>query len=222
MAFVAQMHDTHANLWSSLQVRPPTGNCLLPVVIRFVEENAVVSGFSQADAAHATGLKVGDAILDLDGTPIRQLIDRWSPYYAASNESTRLRDIARSITRGDCGPSSLRVRRQGETITVNTARVPSSTLNAQAGTTHDLSGQTFRKLSKDVANLKLSSVKITDAAHYVDAANDTKALVIDIRNYPSEFVVFGSLLVDKKTELRDSPPAIFQTPVLSTGIRRSR
>ena len=40
------------------------------------------------------------------------------------------------------------------------------------------------------------------AAKYVESATGTKGLIIDIRNYPSEFMVFalGSLLVDHKTD----------------------
>jgi len=68
--------------------------------------------------------------------------------------------------------------------------------------THDLPGETFRLLSKDVAYLKLSTVKVDQAAKYVESAAGTKGLIIDIRNYPSEFMVFalGSLLVDQRTE----------------------
>jgi hypothetical protein len=76
MALIAQVHDTHANLWSSLQLRPPVGNCQLPVVVRFVENSAVVSGYAQPEAGPATGLKIGDVILDLDGTPVSQLVER--------------------------------------------------------------------------------------------------------------------------------------------------
>jgi len=202
MAFIAKVHDTHANLWSSLQVRPPVGDCQLPVVVRFVENSAVVSGYSQAVAGPATGLKIGDVILDIDGTPVSQLVESWSPYYAASNDPTRLRDIAHSMTRGNCGPSILRVRRESQTLTLTTPRVPPGASDSQAGRTHDLPGETFRKLSNDVGYLKLSSVKAADAARYIESANTTKGLIIDIRNYPSEFVVFalGSLLVDKPTE----------------------
>ena len=53
-----------------------------------------------------------------------------------------------------------------------------------------------------MAYLKLSAVKTADAAHYVEAAAKSKGLLIDIRNYPAEFVVFalGQLLVDRPTE----------------------
>jgi C-terminal processing protease CtpA/Prc len=202
IALIAEVHDTHANLWSSLAVRPPVGACQLPVVVRFVENSAVVSGYAQAEAGPASGLKIGDVILDLDGTPVSQLVERWSPYYADSNDPTRLRDIARSMTRGDCGPANLRVRREAQSLTLTATRVPIASVNAQAGSTHDLPGETFHKLSNDVAYLKLSSVKTGDAARYVDGASGTKGLIIDIRNYPSEFMVFslGSLLVDKRSE----------------------
>ena len=33
---IAKANDTHANLWSSLAVRPPVGECALPVTLRFV------------------------------------------------------------------------------------------------------------------------------------------------------------------------------------------
>ena len=96
------------------------------------------------------------------------------------------------------------MRRGKQTLTLATRRVGVDTTNPRnpAGRTHDLAGDTFRKLSNDVGYIKLSSLKSADVAGYVDKANQTKGLIIDIRNYPSEFVVFtlGSLLVDKPTE----------------------
>ena len=199
MAFIGQVHDTHANLWSSLQVRPPVGACRLPVSVRFVEDSAVVAGYLHAEAGPATGLKIGDVILDLDGTPVKQLVEGWSPYYAASNDPTRLRDIGHAMTRGDCGPAVLRVRREDQTLTLTTTRVSPGVMHLESEDTHDHPGATFRKLSNEVGYLKLSSVKIAEAASYIDSASGTKGLIIDIRNYPSQFVVFaiGSYLVDK-------------------------
>jgi hypothetical protein len=104
MAFTARVHDTHANLWSSLQVRPPVGKCSLPVVVRFIEKSAVIAGYRQGDAGPASGLKQGDVILSLDGIPVTELVEHWSAYYADSNEAARLRDMAHSMTLGSCGP----------------------------------------------------------------------------------------------------------------------
>jgi len=200
MALIARAHDTHANLWSSLRVRPPVGDCQLPVNVRFIENRPVVTGYSATEAGRATGPKVGDVLTELDGVPVPKLVESWAPYYAASNEPSRLRDIGRSMTRGDCSESRIRVRRESETIELTAMRLPLA--GQELRRTHDLPGETFRLLSDTVAYLKLSSVKIAEAARYIEAAAGTKGLIIDIRNYPSEFVVFalGSLLVEKQTE----------------------
>jgi C-terminal processing protease CtpA/Prc len=201
LALNARVHDTHANLWSSLRVRPPTGDCQLPVSMRFIENSAVVSAYTPAEAGKATGLRTGDIVTDLDGVPVPKLVESWAQYYAASNEPTRMGDIARSMTRGVCGQVKVGVRRQSETLEIAAARLPLTNKDVGSGF-HDLPGETFRLLSKEVAYLKLSSVKIAEASHYIEAAAGTKGLIIDIRNYPSQFVVFalGSLLVERETE----------------------
>jgi C-terminal processing protease CtpA/Prc len=199
MALIARAHDTHANLWSSLAARPPVGACRLAVNVRFVENRAVVTGYSGAEAGKATGLKPGDVITGLDGVPVSQLVENWTPYYAASNQPTRLRDMARAMTRGACGETKVTIRRESEELSLTAKRVPPKDLDLSASNTHDLPGETFRRLSDDVAYLKLSSIKIADVRRYIDAALGTKGLIIDIRNYPSQFVVFalGQSLVDR-------------------------
>jgi C-terminal processing protease CtpA/Prc len=56
--------------------------------------------------------------------------------------------------------------------------------------THDLPGDAFQMLSDEVAYLKLSAVKTADIPDYLRRAADARVLVVDIRNYPSDFVVF--------------------------------
>ena len=200
MEVIAKVHDTHANLWSSLAVRPPAGTCQLPVNVRFIEGVPVISGYV-GQAGETSGMKLGDVITELDGVAVAKLMDRWKPYYAASNEPTRLRDIALQMTRGDCGKTTIRIKRNDAAMEISAERVSSKDLPRFAST-HDLPGETFRLLSKDVAYLKLSSVKSDQAAKYIESAAGTKGLIVDIRNYPSEFVVFalGSLFVDQKTD----------------------
>ncbi len=200
MALIARIHDTHANLWSSLAVRPPVGACSLPVNVRFAENRAVVTGYSAEESGNSSGLKVGDVIADLDGVPVAKLVQEWTPYYAASNEPTRLRDIARSMTRGACGEAKLRVIRGNEEVAIQSQRVPLTLL--KPANTHDRPGETYQRLTPEIAYLKMSSIKSVDIPRYIDSAAGTKGLIIDIRNYPSDFVVFtlGQLLVTENTD----------------------
>jgi C-terminal processing protease CtpA/Prc len=170
----------------------------------------------------ATGLKPGDVIEAIDGISVTALVEKWTPYYAASNEPTRLRDIARFMTRGACGAVPLRVQRERDTLELKPERIEQKLLPPVI--THDRPGPTLQKLSPDVAYLKLSSVKTAEAASYVEQAAGTKGLIIDIRNYPSAFMVFalGSKLVDEPTAFARfttgdpaNPGAFHFTPPLS-------
>jgi C-terminal processing protease CtpA/Prc len=224
MALIARVHDGHANLWSSLDVRPPTGSYSLPVILRFVEGKAVVTGFANDTLGAASGLRVGDVILRIGGDRVDSLVTAWAPLYAASNQAARLRDMARAITRGPSGRVRVIAERNGSKVEVEAERFAQARLDPRAGFTHDLPGETFQRLTKDVAYLKLSSVSNAQAGDYIGRAEGAKVLVIDIRNYPREFMVFslGSHLVSEKTDFARftasdaaNPGAFLWTPPIS-------
>jgi hypothetical protein len=56
---------------------------------------------------------------------------------------------------------------------------------------HELPGPAFRMLSDSVAYLKVAWSVAQRAAEYVMQAQDAAVLVLDIRGYPSDFVVFA-------------------------------
>ncbi|WP_051958811.1 S41 family peptidase [Janthinobacterium sp. RA13] len=203
MAVIARLHDTHTNLWSSMHVRPPVGQCRLPVKLRFIGTSAVVVGYREAEAGAATRLQVGDVIDSVDGVPVAQLVATWRPHYAASNEAARLRDMAGRLTAGACGAIRLQVRRGQQAVELTAQRVPAGRqAGRQAGPdTHDREGGTFQRLGDDIAYLKLSSLKRADVAAHMAAAAGSRGLIIDLRNYPREFVVFalGAYLVERPT-----------------------
>jgi C-terminal processing protease CtpA/Prc len=181
-------------------VRPPVGTCQLPFLVRFVEGRAAISGYTNDDVGAASGLKRGDIIESIDGIPVAQLVDSWRPYYAASNEPTRMRDIADGLTRGACAPTKVKVRQGSGLNEVVVARLPRT--GPRKATTHDRAGDTFQLLTNDIAYIKLSSIKRADIPGYMERAAQTKGLIIDIRNYPSDFVPFalGQYFVDKPTK----------------------
>lgn len=198
LALITRIRDGHARLFSGLDVRPPRGDCHWPVDVRFIEGRATVTSCTDSLQEAASGLQIGDVIKTIDGRPIDELVEAWSPYYSASNQTTRLANIARSLPRGDCGESVLTIERGG---TPRTVTVPRVAAGAMRSTPHDRLGETFQTLSPEVAYLKLSSIRVQDVAGYLERASGTRGLVIDIRNYPSEFVVFalGGHLVREKT-----------------------
>lgn len=213
MEFIATIHDTHANLWSSTDARPPVGACRLPITVRFLKDAPVISGFLPDATASETPLKIGDIISALDGVPAADLIDRWKPYYGASNEAALRRDMALSFSRGPCGNISVRVTRDDAQMDVSTQRVAIEKSNEQAAYRVDRPGDTFQRLSPAVSYLKLSSVKLEDISTSIEAAAGSLGLIIDLRGYPSAFVVFelGGHLVQEPT-----PFVLFTAPDLDS------
>jgi C-terminal processing protease CtpA/Prc len=196
LALISRLNDGHANIVAAWSARPPLGDCRVPVALRFVDGKAIV-GATYAE----TGLKVGDVIQSLDGVPVDRLIEPWKPYYSASNEPTRMRGIMPELTEGACGPVKLRIDRSGAPRDLTVQRRPAAEIDATVGSTHDLPGAAFRRLSPEVAYLKLSSVKGSEIPDYLKGAEGSKGWIVDIRNYPSEFVVFslGGHFVSERT-----------------------
>ncbi|MBD3221623.1 hypothetical protein GF314_10310 [bacterium] len=188
LALIARVRDTHANLYQAFDVRPPRGEAFWPVSLRMIEGHPVVVGYADGEGAHECGLEIGDAVLAVDGRPFTELVERWEPYYCASNRPTMLRDMARWLSRGPVGPGEAEILRDGQRRTVTVARVEAAAPTIAA---HDRPGDTFQLLSPDVAYVKLSSVAIDEVPSYIERAEGTRGMVVDIRNYPSEFMVFS-------------------------------
>ncbi|MBM3752690.1 MAG: hypothetical protein FJW38_01770 [Acidobacteria bacterium] len=159
LKLIAKVHDTHANLWSGISTRPPVGACMLPVDIRFVEDRPVVYRTTARPGTAAGPLRIGDVITAIDGSTVESLLDAWRPFYAASNEPTRLRDIGINMTRGACGAVDVTVDRGGETTTLAATRHTLSVIDTSRAFVHDLPGPAFQKPAEDIAYIKISDAR---------------------------------------------------------------
>lgn len=212
MRVIAAVQDGHDNLWSSLKLRPPVGECQLPVILRYIEKRFVVSDYASSD--RSPGFKIGDAITAIDGLPVKKLASRVLPYYGDSNDAARYRDIGRSLTRGSCASVPIEINRDNKSMKLAVDRVETHKLDLTRDGRHDLPGDTFQILPQNIGYLKLSSVKADRIDANLHAAADTKGLIVDIRNYPSEFVVFalGSHLVQRDTQFARFTEADLSNP----------
>lgn len=201
LELVGRVHDTHCNLWGGLDARPPAGYWMPPVAIRFVAGRAVVWRWAHARLGPASGLRRGDVIESVDGVPVRTLVERWRPYYAASNEPTRLRDIARQLLAGDSTAAQVAIERDGRRLELAVARVPQDSLVYELAAYHDHPGPAFRRLGPDVAYLRLATAKGDSIEGYFARAAGARLLVIDDRSYPGDFTIFaiGGRLVSAPT-----------------------
>ena len=226
LAIIARIHDTHANVYGSDKILAAyRGTLHAPVQVRFVEGQAVVTDYFHETLGPATGLQKGDVVLAVDGAQVADMVKARRPLAPASNEPTQLRNIARDLLRGSSDKATLLVRRAGREFPVTVARVPAAQLNLLLNNgTPDPKAPFWKMLPDNIGYLSLGTIKQAELPAAMAQLENTKGLVIDIRNYPAEFVVFS---LTKYLSARPVPfvrfsepqptyPGVFlHTPVLS-------
>jgi len=211
---VGEIGDSHAAGGEQVLRAPPAGRCFLPIVLRFIGDAAVVAGQRRKQPDDAPALERGDQLLALGELPVNELVALMTPHYPGSNRSRQHFDMAQHLTRGDCGPITATVDRNGETMEIATQRVPATAIDFREGATHELPGPVLQRLDGDISYLKLSGMSIAEIPTYVDEANNSAGLIIDARSYPAERVDYalgGHLVRDTILTTRYIKPVV-ETP----------
>jgi len=204
---VSRLDDGHSNIGKSPETGAPP-RCPLPFTIRSVEGKFVVASIPVEVAAD---LRVGDVVVEIDGMSIVDLANEQRPFQGASNEPARLRRIGAMLPWGSCGKARLVIDRKGKRH-VMLERKTGEWEKLLRPPPRDRPGETLQWLSPKIAYLKLSTIRQAEIEKQMtEVVAQADALVVDIRNYPAEFVVFalGSRLADRST-----PFATFTVPDL--------
>jgi C-terminal processing protease CtpA/Prc len=189
LRLAARIHDTHAAL-SSPVLQHYWGTYYAPVQVRFIEEQAVVTAYFNDALGAASGLQKGDELLRVDGVPVANLVKAHQPLTPASNEPVQLRNIAQILLRGNTTKVAVVVRRGGRELPVTLTRYPADQLNLAINSgTPDPKAPAWRLLPDNIGYLTLGTIHYDEVPAIMTAAKGTKGLIVDLRNYPADFVV---------------------------------
>lgn len=194
LALIGRIHDTHANLWGDRIIRNEyKGTYFAPVQVKFIENKFVVTNFYNDSLGKASGLLRGDVISSVDNVPTQTLIQQRQPYYPASNKPTQLRAISRDLLMGHTNTVKLDIDRDGksQTLTLNRYKAGQVKFNDRIDYSSFPKDSCYQLLHPDVGYLFLGNIKADKLPQIMRLFKDTKGLVIDLRCYPSEFVVFS-------------------------------
>ncbi len=225
LELIARVKDTHATLHNpGKALETLLGNRYSAAELSYVEEKPVVAGFFNASLSEESGLKVGDIIEKIDGRNVESIIAGLLPYTPASNKPTQLRNLSLHLLRSNNPALKVQARREGRPLDIEVPTYEKSKINLYAN--YNKQDTCFRLIRPDVAYLFPGKFK----NRYLDALtpeiNKTRALIIDLRCYPSDFMVFtvGSMLLPearpfvKFTNGSLKQPGLFSfTPALSVG-----
>ncbi len=192
LELIAKISDTHANLWGRDSVLTKhNGEKYTAVQVKFIEGQAVVTNYYQQTYGAASGLKIGDIVMKVNGVGVQEIIEAKLDRTPASNYPTQLRDIAKHLLRSNEASLTLEVKRGAETFTKKLNTYPPKELNLYQDYVGEEMDKSYRLLQADIGYVFLGRIKGNEIPDMMELFKNTKGIIIDIRNYPSDFVVFS-------------------------------
>ncbi|MBC8882831.1 hypothetical protein H9X57_03880 [Flavobacterium piscinae] len=203
LEIVARIHDTHANVWEGNEVLNNFyGSKFVMAEIKFIEEKAVVTQFYDDELGKESGLKVGDVIASVNQKTIEEFVKEQIDRTPASNYPTKLRDIANLVLRTNDDELSIEYIRDGVKSQRKIATYSSDKIDIY--NFYQSHNPSFKFVEKDIAYINLGTVKKDFLPELWEQFKNSKGLILDLRNYPSDhnaMYILGSYLVYKKASL---------------------
>lgn len=189
---IARIHDTHANIWGRNNVlQNYKGKNFAAVEVTFIEEKAVVTDFFDEEKGKETGLKIGDIITSVNGKSVETIVEESLKRTPASNYATQLRDIASDLLRTNEDAIKIEFQRENESTTQKATLGAYSTKDINIYSKYSNQDTCFKMIDENIAYLNNGSLKRNYIVSFWDKIKSSKGLIIDIRNYPSDFPIYA-------------------------------
>ena len=175
-----------------------------------------MTGYYHEKRGKETGLELGDVIKTIQGRPVEELIAERLKYTPASNYPTQLRDIAPNLLRTNDSSVEVEWIRNGETQRKELKTFPAQELNLYRR--YEAPDTCFRMIDEGVAYLHNGSLKRKYLPALWEEIRNTKGLIIDIRNYPTDFPIYelSSYLMPKAIPFVNFTTGSMERPGLFT------
>lgn len=196
---IGRIHDTHANVWGNNEVMNAFfGKRYPPLKMTMIDSQLVVKSYAPDSLGKLSGLKPGDVITRISGQPVKALLQSHILRYPASNSAALLRDFADDALRSNDSVLQVSFLRNGQ--------VEETTLSLYSqgviyGGTKASKDSMFQILPGNIALVNNGLLQRADLSKIWPKLKDTRALIIDDRNYPSDFPIhdFCNYLLPKPT-----------------------
>jgi len=207
---IARIHDTHAII---VDIGNSDRNSA-PIVAKFIENKLVVTDYTHQTLGKNSGLQIGDEILTINNKSVEEIVKNKLSMTSASNYPTQLRVIASKILRTNNSFLDITFRRG---VLQLSGRVNCFS-NGMLYDNHTKRDTCFKYITPEIAYLNPGSIKVSYLPEIADSLIKAKGLVIDMRCYPSEFIVFsfGKYLMPDSTAFVKFSNTSFETPGLFT------
>jgi C-terminal processing protease CtpA/Prc len=217
LEIIGRINDTHANIWGGNQVlNNHFGLRYASVELKFIENKAVVTAYYDEKSGKETGLEIGDVISAINNRTVEEIVKERIKFSPASNYPTKLRDIASNLLRTNDTIINIEFIRadKRESKTLKTF----STKEINIYSKYQVRDTCFKLINKDIAYISNGTLKREYLPEIWKEIENTKGLIIDIRNYPSDFPIYdlSNYLMPKTTPFVKFTNGSIESPGLFT------
>lgn len=188
LELIGKVQDTHANIWMKDDALTQFfGENIAAIKLKMVEGKALVVGYYDEEKGKSSGLQIGDIITTIDGSPVEDMTRKMLPHLPASNLPTQLRDLAKKLLRTNKKTLDISYLRNDKENNITLTSYPLSEIN----TWQKPDKKSWSVLEGDIGYIYPGTIKEGDIEDMKKNLLDKKGIVIDLRCYPSEFMVFA-------------------------------
>lgn len=197
-----KLNDTHATFGTNKMLEK-FGSKFIPAVVKIIDEKAVVTSLHNDSLAKRNDIKIGDAITKVDGITISQIIKDNAKYVEGSNEPAKFKNFYWAIFNGKTDSLKIDFIRNGKEAVKTIRRYPYQALKIKMK-----EKETFKILENNIGYIDIENLKINDLPGMFNQLKASKAIIIDLRNYPQEDDIESALAEYLNSEEKEAAKLI--------------
>lgn len=193
---IGKVQDEHASMWKENQVdKKFFGEKIAAINVSNIEDKLVVTKRLSGLNSNSN-IKIGDVILKIDGKDVGTVIEEKLKYIPKANKKFYRGSFTRYLMRTNNDELELSIQRNNDVINekVNCISIESSA-GKENRPSHEL-------LKDNIGYIYPGMLNKGEIDSIMEKFKNTKGLIVDLRCYPSEFIVYslGKYLMPKPTE----------------------
>ena len=182
---VVSLDDSHALIYPN-QEFCNFGCYNVPVEFKIIHDSIVITKFYDHELAKLNDLKIGDIITKINGQNIHQKFEVSRKYIRGSNISRKKINSGYYLLNGSTQSINVEVIRNGKTLSKNIKRYLFKNFK------YDGNEQTekYKLINDSIGYINIGKVDTKEVPKVMDALNNTKAIIFDLRKSKSSTPYF--------------------------------
>lgn len=156
------------------------GAYLLPIKFKIIEDKAIITGFYNDNLIRLDDLRIGDVITSVNNQKVDDIFRKQEKFINGSNISRKKANSKYTIFNGPSDSVEIEFVRNDKTYAKTIKRHTSMSFNYNS----DHESEMYEILDKNIGYINMGALEIQDIPSVMENLKDTRAIIIDIRNYP--------------------------------------